>query len=154
MGKKIMKTLDEIINRQDYIHINGALAKRTDELAIKIAEKMEQLEMFTVELDEKHKLRRIVYNSQGVAITGYYQLLSIQIKGERDDYVLSCNRNGNCWSTSENVKADEWSNICRAGSRIKLLFIKNCKNIINKIDEYETNKVKEVKEALKEVEGI
>lgn len=38
-----MKTLDEIINRQDYVRVNEALVNRAQELAAKFADKFDEL---------------------------------------------------------------------------------------------------------------
>jgi len=149
-----MKTLDEIINRQDYIHINGALSERSTELAIKVARKMMQLEMRTVTIDDKHELHRVSLNEMYEDITGCSQILSVQKIGNNSDYVLACKERGCAWDSNEDMRESYEGDIYKAGSWAKLLFINNCIDIINKIDEYETNKVKEVENALEAVKNL
>lgn len=147
-----MKTLDEIINRNDYIHINGALAERTGELAVKVAEKMQEIEARCIGINDKYELRRISISPE----FGYGQILSIREKNtpRRFDYVLALTHGSNTWQSATGFGEDDYTDIYEAGTWAKLLFLNNCLNIINAIDELETRKTKEIETALESVKNL
>lgn len=56
-----MKTIEEIINRNDYVRLNKSLTNRVEEIATLIADKMEELDM-AFHQDHWHKVGDCVFS--------------------------------------------------------------------------------------------
>lgn len=127
-----MKTLDEILNRTDYLKLTGQLKTRVEELAVKLRNKMESLDL--KEFGDYHI--RTVESRSGLSETYlaffggeyYYNLENIN----RSYYF---NNDFNCYVRGATIKT-------------ALYFLNNFKGIINELDKYETSICSEIQEAL------
>lgn len=137
-----MKTIDEILKRDDYKKLVPALRDRAKEIARLIRGKM-------LDLDEG----RITFNGLNLYIVqsrtncGSYEYLAID---EEDSDLLYC-LDG---AFSGYIHGD-FNHPCYAASNNRMLdFLNNAKGIIEMLDEIETEKMKSITEALKNVEKL
>lgn len=128
-----MKTLDEIINNENYERLNGALVKRSVELAEKIRKAMHSSEITRI---GDYSIRT-VSSSSGFSDTAlYYVNRSLEATENR----YFCN-DFNCWIEAANGK-----------DRIK--FLNDAKDIINEIETIKQKRMKEVENALNATDGL
>ena len=128
-----MKTLDEIINNENYERLNGALIKRSVELAEKIRKAMNSPEITRI---GDYSIRT-VSSSSGFSDTAlYYVNRSLEAIENR----YFCN-DFNCWIEAANGK-----------DRIK--FLNDAKDIINEIETIKQKRMKEVENALNATDGL
>ena len=139
-----MKTIDEIINNENYKKLNNALIERV----IEIAEKIKN-ECFKLDLDDcdsfrlggcTFQVRKVESNS------GYYQY-NLYMDTERD-YVAIDEKSSyyymndfNCW-----IKASNNSE--------KLYFLQHAKAIFADIDAEKKDRCKSIETALKDTENL
>lgn len=133
-----MKTLDEIINNENYERLNGALVERSVELAEKIREAMRSAEI--TELGD-YSIRTVSSHS-GFSDTSLY----IEV-GETEYRCLETSESRylmndfNCW-----IKA--------AKGKDRLKFLNDAKYILNDIEAIKQKRMKEVENALNAVDGL
>lgn len=141
-----MKTLDEIINRQDYRKLNKALKERAQVIAKKIAEKL-------YSLDAEWDSRKDDYPPYAVTVgqNQYACKLNIYtLNGEKSTdgvrlVVLKDNRCGRevkCYSLCCLDYGTE------ANHEKFLNFLNDAREIIDKIDEFENSMVEDINSAL------
>lgn len=147
-----MKTLDEIINRQDYVRVNKALAERASELAEKFSNKFEELcgswDSRKTEFPDKlievngHKYcsKWNIYRDNFEKFTDGFRF--VRVKDDPDDYgVLSYSLNRLDYGQE-------------ASHKDYVDFLNDAKDILAKLDELETEKVKSIEEALESVKDL
>lgn len=136
-----MKTIDEIINNENYKRLNGALVDRSIEIAGKIRRAMETAEINKVG-DYSIKTVR---SGSGFSTTKLY------VQVECDDYPeyhcleleeseYFCN-DFNCWMQ-------------KASGKERLKFLNDAKNVMEEIDAIKHKRMEDVKDALKATEGL
>lgn len=139
-----MKTLDEIIKRDDYARVNDALINRAQELAAIVRKKMEQLDMYELyDRDGQIELRICTVKSNSGYSTEYLALV------DENDFYKSL-------ETTETYYFVRDFN-CRiegATSKQYLQFINACRRLLNELDELETKKTEECSKALESVKDL
>lgn len=151
-----MKTIDEIINRQDYVRMNNALIARAHEVAVIIRDKMNQIDMKASKSAPCIALKEIFRYSNGerfscglslcyrVAITDPEDRYYCQLDGCKPFRYYSLDERTS-WNESVNDEAD---------SKMLLYFMNNVRTILDEIDELETKKVAEMEKAINETANI
>ena len=131
MTVKNMKTIDEIVNRNDYKRLNESLIDRVKEISKIIRKKMYELEL--TELDD-YRICDVKSNlgvsEDYLAVEEEYIFRSLETEL---DYYL-CN-DFNC-------------KVIAASYQEKLNFLNNSRNLFNLLDSIETKKCDEIKKAL------
>lgn len=142
-----MKTLDEIINRQDYVRMNNALIDRAQELAEIIRKKMEELEQEELYEPQSDVAVRVVTRKSNV---GDYTFLGlVKSDGYGDQYYVSLQDRGslhlhndfNCWLSS--ATSEEYRK-----------FLNHAKDFIRMLDAIETEKCDAINQALESTQDI
>lgn len=126
-----MKTIDEIVNRNDYKSLNQSLNDRVKEISKIIRKKMYELEI--TELDDYRICEvksRSGFSDDYLAIDDEYAFGSLESDGE----YYFCN-DFNC-------------HVNAATYHQKLKFLNNSRNLFNLLDSIETKKCDEIKNAL------
>lgn len=145
-----MKTLDEIINRQDYVRLNAALIARAHEVAPIIRNKMKEINMKVSKTVPGIALEKTTIWNGNVGHDEYILCYRVEITGEDRYY---CELSG-CAPFKYYKLEDVISNEDIANSKMFLYFMNNVRNILNEIDELETKKVSEIEKALAETSNI
>ena len=131
MTVKNMKTIEEIVNRNDYKSLNESLNDRVKEISKIIRKKMYELEL--TELDD-YRICEVKSNSgfsdDYLAVEDEYAFRSL----ETDGGYYFCN-DFNC-------------HVISATHHQKLNFLNNSRNLFNLLDSIETKKCDEIKKAL------
>lgn len=138
-----MKTLEEIIERNDYKKISENLANKVEELADKITQKMVDLDI--KELDDLE-----VFEVRGQHFSQYFLRIAFP---DRYSGVLNICKN----STYGNSRSGEyfandfncWINFAK--NKDALYFLNNLQRYLSLLDETETEKVREAEKALSEI---
>lgn len=146
------KSIDEIINRDDYARLTKALKDRTEEIAVKVRRKMNDLDIDTIKVDgltltvKKHSADYGQYHSDKLSIErycpvdydgGYYEYLSLEDINE--SYYLA---------------GDFKCKIEGASNKQALKFLNAAKKIFEYLDEIETQQVNDVNKALEETKDM
>lgn len=140
-----MKTLDEIINNENYKKLNGALIDRSIELAEKIREAMRSAEI--TELGD-YSIRTVSSHS-GFSDTSLYIEVDVESNwGGETEY--------RCLETSESryLMNDFNCRIKAAKGKDRLKFLNDAKDIINEIETIKQKRMKEVENALNATDGL
>jgi hypothetical protein len=142
-----MKTIDEILKRDDYKKLVPALRSRAEEVAHLIKEKMVDLDLRS--FDGTGFSLHIVRSRTNC---GSYEYLAFDA-GESDYYYA--HRFYCLDGAYQGYVHDDFNHPCYTASNgMMLKFLNNAKEIIEKLDEIETEKVKSITEALKNVEEL
>lgn len=141
-----MKTLEEIINNENYERLNGALVERSVELAEKIREAMRSAEITEI---GDYSIRTVRSGSCGFSDTSLYIEVEVESNwgGETEYRDLEstesryfCN-DFNCW-------------IEAAKGKDRLKFLNDARYIIDEIESIKQKRMKEVENALNAVDGL
>ena len=146
------KSIDEIINRDDYARLTKTMKDRTEEIAVKVRRKMNDLDLDTIKVDgltltvKKYSANQGQYHFDNLSIKryctvdydgGYYEYLSLEDINESyyayDDF--KCKIEG-------------------ATAKQALKFLNAAKKIFENLDEIETQQVNEVNKALEETKDM
>lgn len=122
-----MKTVDEIINRHDYVRLNESLNNKVEELAMIIRNKMVELDL--IDLGD--------YHISNISANGYAAHLLNDMDNnsvESSKFYYYCG-DFNCPITP-------------ATSKSKLDFLNKAKDLLQELDRIETVKCEAIKEAL------
>lgn len=143
-----MKTLDEIISRQDYVRVNKALAERVRELAPIFAKKLYELTNFAWG-------NKTEYPAFAVSVNGhsYCVLVARTIGGRIDEVTLARVYDSTYKAGWEHFfKYDD----LRYTSKHSVLldFLNDAKDILAKLEEAESELVKESEVALENAKAI
>ena len=152
--KKTMtnKSIDEIINRDDYTRLTKTMKDRTEEIAVKVRRKMNDLDLDTIKVD-------------GLTLTvkkysaDYGQYHSDKLSIERhciDDYKEEYNEYVSLEDINESyyLAGDYKCRITGASNKEALKFLNSAKNIFEYLDEIETQQVNDVTKALEETKDM
>ena len=143
------KTLDEILNRNDYVRLSESLKEQTKEIAKRIRTKMEELDINTDSFDNGE------IGADGVTVcvksrksnAGSYEYLAIKRKGEY--------YGDGEWYSLEDVGKDYYfagdfnAEIVGASNKEALAFLNVAKKLIEGLGEVEDKLVNSVQTALK-----
>ena len=146
------KSIDEIINRDDYARLTKTMKDRTEEIAVKVRRKMNDLDLDTIKVDgltltvKKYSANQGQYHFDNLSIKryctvdydgGYYEYLSLEDINESyyayDDF--KCKIEG-------------------ATAKQALKFLNAAKKIFENLDEIETQQVNDVTKALEETKDM
>lgn len=146
------KSIDEILNRDDYARLTKALKDRTEEIAVKVRRKMNDLDLDEMIINgltltvKKYSANQVQYHFDNLAIKhycavdydgGYYEYLSLEDINESyyayDDF--KCKIEG-------------------ASNKQALKFLNSAKKIFENLDEIETQQVNDVTKALEETKDM
>lgn len=146
------KTIDEIINRDDYARLTKALKDRTEEIAVKVRRKMKDLD-----LDEIYIEGLTLIVKEYSADHGQYYFDNLSIKRHCiDDY----NEESDEYVSLEDVNKSYYAyddfkcKIEGASNKQALKFLNSAKNIFSYLDEIETQQVNDVTKALEETKDM
>ena len=128
-----MRTLEEIINRNDYTRLTHDLNGRVQELAKVVRNKMVELDLY--ELKNYYYQIRTLHSS-----CGDYSYLECyedeELEGSLED------NSSFCYCGDFNAR------VCAASNKSKLIFLNNVKAILQELDETETKQVEEINKAI------
>lgn len=140
-----MKTLDEIINNENYKKINGALVDRSIELAEKIRNAMLSAELTEI---GDYTIRTVRSNS-GFSDTALY--IEVEIDNEYD--IVTDYRNLETTESRYFVHDFKcWIEAAKGSDRLK--FLNDARSIIDEIDTIKQRRVDQAEKALKSVEDL
>lgn len=146
------KTIDEILKRDDYARLTKAMKDRTEEIAVKVRHKMQDLDLDTIKVD-------------GLTLTvkeysaDYGQYHSDKLSIERhciDDYNEEYNEYVSLEDINESyyLAGDYKCRITGASNKEALKFLNEAKKIIEYLDDTESEQVNDVNKALEETKDI
>lgn len=150
-----MKTVTEIIERNDYKRLTPSLKERTEEVAEIIRKKMRQLHIDNIKLDEDNvTLKFETFNAN---CGSSYTCLMLLRGVEYDDWYeknvekyVSIESIGHSWYYG----GDYDCYIVGANYKEALKFLNNANSIMQQLDKIETKQVEEVNKALADTEWI
>lgn len=138
MDTKELRTLERVIRRDDYSRLSVKLAEKTEEFAKIVRKKMKELEI------ENFNLKGLYFKiCKRKTRSGHcYQFLGNEYeKSYEDDESYYFVNDYNCYVEANNNKE-------------KLNFLNSIKDIFNYLDEVETEKSKEIEDALEKVKDL
>lgn len=140
-----MKTLDEIINNENYTKLNGALVERSIELAEKIREAMRSAE---IEEIGDYSIRTVRTHS-GFSNTALYIEVGVDSNwGEIPEYCSLETSESSYFTGDFNC----WIQAAKGKDRLK--FLNDAKSILEEIDKIKQKRMSDVENALKVVEDL
>lgn len=147
-----MKTLQEIIERNDYERINSALKNRAYELAVKIRTKFEQL--MPVWDSRKEDYPDWAVDLSGRWYTVKYNIYRYNGVKETDSTTLCVfpNHLDDTWYSLENQPYAAYATDTPAAVFVQ--FLNDAKQILKQLDEKETELVNEANAALNAAKGL
>ena len=146
------KSIDEIINRDDYARLTKTLKDRTEEIAVKVRRKMNDLDLDEMIINgfkivvKKYSADYGQYHSDKLSIErycpvdydgGYYEYLSLEDINE--SYYLAGDYN---------------CRITGASNKQALKFLNSAKKIFEYLDDTESEQVNDVTKALEETKDM
>lgn len=143
-----MKTLDEIINRQDYVRVNKTLTERVRELVPIFAKKTYELTDFAWGNKTKYPAFTIYVNSHS-----YCVMVARTIGGRIDEvtfarvYYSTYRAGCECFFNYDDLRYT-------SNHSVLLDFLNDAKDILAKLDEVESKLVKESEVALENAKGV
>ena len=140
-----MKTLDEIINNENYTKLNGALVERSIELAEKIREAMRSAE---IEEIGDYSIRTVRTHS-GFSSTALYIEAAVDSNWGAIPEYHSLETSESCYYTGD---FNCWIEAAKGKDRLK--FLNDAKSILEEIDKIKQKRMSEVENALKVVEDL
>lgn len=153
MEKKMTnKSIDEILNRDDYARLTKTLKNRTEEIAVKVRRKMNDLD-----LDE------MIINGFKIVVkkysADYGQYHSDKLSIERhciDDYNEEYNEYVSLEDINESyyLAGDYNCRITGASNKEALKFLNSAKKIFEYLDDTESEQVNDVTKALEETKDM
>ena len=147
------KSIDEIINRDDYTRLTKTLKVRTEEIAVKVRRKMNDLDLDKIDID-------------GLTLTvkkysaDYGQYHSDKLSIERpcidDDYDREYTEYLSLEDINESyyLAGDYKCRITGASNKDALKFLNSAKKIFEYLDDTESEQVNDVTKALEETKDM
>ena len=146
------KTIDEILKRDDYARLTKTLKDRTEEIAVKVRRKMNNLDLDEIYVDDLHLIVK-----EYSADHGQYHFDNLSIERHcTDDYNEGYDEYLSLEDVNESYYAynDYYCKIKGANNKDALKFLNAAKKIFEYFDEIETQQVNEVNKALEETKDI
>lgn len=159
----IMKTIDEILNRNDYQIMTAQLKERVEEIAHKVRLKLVELDLEDKELGITIKdangcnVDYVVLHCASVTSNscGSYEFLGIDVSSNEE------NRNGwRCLHSLEDVNKDYYyaqdynAPVHGASNKEALRFLNAAPQLFKSLDEIEEKQVQAVKDALEKTKNL
>ena len=146
------KTIDEIINRDDYARLTKALKDRTEEIAVKVRRKMNDLDLDEIYIEgmtlivKEYSADHGQYHFDNLSIKQY---CAVDYDGGYDEYLSLEDINESYYAYDDfNCKIEG------ASTKQALKFLNSAKKIFEYLDEIETQQVNEVNKALEETKDM
>lgn len=139
-----MKTIEEIINKESYKRLNGALVDRVIEIAEKLKKACFKLDL---ESCDSFKLAGITFQLRRVKTNSGYSQWNLYMFTERDFVAIDENQSYyycndfNCWIKASN-------------NTEKLYFLQHAKQIFEEIEQMFQNTEKEIEKAIEETKSL
>lgn len=130
------KTLDEIINNENYTRLNASLVERSIELA--------------------EKIRSAMYFAE-IKMIGDYEIRTVSSNGFENDFLYIATDCGYCSleATRDYCYAgDYYREIKAARGKDRLKFLNDAKSILEEIDAIKEKRMKDIEEALNNVKEL
>ena len=154
MEKKMTnKSIDEIINRDDYTRLTKALKDRTEEIAVKVRRKMQDLDLDKIDIDgltlmvKKYSADYGQYHSDKLSIERH--CIDYDYDREYTEYLSLEDINESYY-----LAGDYKCKIEGASNKQALKFLNSAKKIFEYLDEIETQQVNDVTKALEETKDM
>ena len=150
------KTLDEILSRNDYARLSASLKTRVEEIAKRIREKMEELD---IENDDD-------FDSGEIGIEGVVvRVISMKRRTFSEYEYLAIKREGECygeasWYSLEDIgkeyyyAGDFTAKVVGASNKEALAFLNVAKKLIEGLGSIEDKRVNSVQTAIKNAPSI
>ena len=146
------KTIDEIINRDDYARLTKELKNRTEEIAVKVRRKMNDLDLDEIYIEgltlivKEYSADHGQYHFDNLSIKQY---CAVDYDGGYDEYLSLEDINESYYAYDDfNCKIEG------ASTKQALKFLNAAKKIFEYLDEIETQQVNEVNKALEETKDM
>ena len=146
------KSIDEIINRDDYTRLTKTMKDRTEEIAVKVRRKMNDLD-----LDEIYIEGLTLIVKEYSADHGQYHFDNLSIKRHCvDDYNEESDKYVSLEDINESYYAydDYYCKVEGANNKEALKFLNSAKKIFEYLDEIETQQVNDVTKALEDTKDM
>ena len=146
------KTIDEILKRDDYARLTKTLKDRTEEIAVKVRRKMNDLDLNEIYIEG---LTLIVKEYSADHCQYHFDNLSIKrhcidyYNEESDEYVSLEDVNKSYYAYD-----DDYCKVEGANNKEALKFLNSAKKIFEYLDESETQQVNDVTKALEETKDM
>ena len=146
------KSIDEIINRDDYARLTKALKDRTEEIAVKVRHKMNDLDLDEIYIEgmtlivKEYSADHGQYHFDNLSIKQY---CAVDYDGGYDEYL-----------SLEDIKESYYAyddfncKIEGASTKQALKFLNSAKKIFSYLDEIETQQVNDVTKVLEETKDM
>ena len=152
--KKTMtnKSIDEIINRDDYTRLTKTMKDRTEEIAVKVRRKMNDLDLDTIKVDgltltvKKYSADYGQYHSDKLSIERH---CVYNYNEEYNEYVSLEDINESYY-----LAGDYNCRIIGASNKEALKFLNSAKKIFEYLDDTESEQVNDVTKALEETKDM
>lgn len=146
------KSIDEILKRDDYVRLTKALKDRTEEIAVKVRRKMQDLDLDEMIINgikivvKEYSADHGQYHFDNLAIKQY---CAVDCGGGYYDYLSLEDINESYYAYD-----DLMCKIEGASNKQALKFLNSAKKIFSYLDEIETQQVSDVNKALEETKDL
>ena len=148
----MVKTIDEILKRDDYARLTKALKDRTEEIAVKVRRKMNDLDLDEIYIEgmtlivKEYSADHGQYHFDNLSIKQY---CAVDYDGGYDEYLSLEDINESYYAYDDfNCKIEG------ASTKQALKFLNAAKKIFENLDEIETQQVNDVNKALEETKDM
>ena len=146
------KTIDEILKRDDYARLTKTLKTRTEEIAVKVRRKMNDLDLDEIYIEgmtlivKEYSADHGQYHFDNLSIKQY---CAVDYDGGYDEYLSLEDINESYYAYDDfNCKIEG------ASTKQALKFLNAAKKIFENLDEIETQQVNDVNKALEETKDM
>ena len=148
----MVKTIDEILKRDDYARLTKTLKDRTEEIAVKVRRKMNALDLDEIYIEgmtlivKEYSADHGQYHFDNLSIKQY---CAVDYDGGYDEYLSLEDINESYYAYDDfNCKIEG------ASTKQALKFLNAAKKIFENLDEIETQQVNDVNKALEETKDM
>ena len=148
----MVKTIDEILKRDDYARLTKALKDRTEEIAVKVRRKMNDLDLDEIYIEgltlivKEYSADHGQYHFDNLSIKQY---CAVDYDGGYDEYLSLEDINESYYAYDDfNCKIEG------ASTKQALKFLNAAKKIFENLDEIETQQVNDVTKVLEETKDM
>ena len=148
----MVKTIDEILKRDDYARLTKTLKDRTEEIAVKVRRKMNALDLDEIYIEgmtlivKEYSADHGQYHFDNLSIKQY---CAVDYDGGYDEYLSLEDINESYYAYDDfNCKIEGGS------TKQALKFLNAAKKIFENLDEIETQQVNDVNKALEETKDM
>ena len=148
----MVKTIDEILKRDDYARLTKTLKDRTEEIAVKVRRKMNALDLDEIYIEgmtlivKEYSADHGQYHFDNLSIKQY---CAVDYDGGYDEYLSLEDINESYYAYDDfNCKIEG------ASTKQALKFLNSAKNIFEYLDDTESEQVNDVTKALEETKDM